>query len=1054
MLSKIAVKRPVSTIMVLLMIVVLGVASIIRLPQALIPDIELPVAMAMVTYPGAGPEEMENLVTEPMESQLASIEGLDTMMSMTMEGASIVVLQFDMSTDMNFATLDMREKMSLAQMMFPEEAGSPTIMKMSMDVLPVMQVYASADMEAAQLNDMIEENVVPQLERLGGVASVDVTGGVSDEVSITFQQETLAGYGLTLETLQSILAAENISLPSGNVTKGSSEIIVRTIGEFESVEEISQLPVMTADRSIIHLGDLATVVQKQQEQTSISRIDGKPAIGIFISKSSDGNIVDVSDSVQRAIADLSETFPQLQLTVGYDQADYIRMSIASVVESAIMGALLAVIVIFLFLRNIRSTLVIAISIPSSVLFTFALMHAMGMSLNLFTLCSLTLAVGMLVDNSVVVLENIFRTGKLGMNAHNAAIAGSTEVFLPVLASTLTSVVVYLPIALSGGMTGMMFRDFSLTIVAALMASLIMALTVVPMLCSKLLDGSVSEDYIAIGGGRFYRYRLVPYFTKFITYITNQYEKAITYGLEHRKRIIAGCLAIFVMSVALIGVVGMELLPATDEGSLTVTIETPYGTTLEEKDALAKEVEDYVMTIPELDHVTASIGGTTATSTDNSSSSISVMLVPLSERERSTAQIVKEIKHQFADVVGADITVEETSTVGMMLGGTDIQLDIMGNDLDSVEQAANELAVLIADVEGVVSAQPDVEEGNSEVVVRLDRNIAAHYGVTAYQLANGLSQALSGVTATELKVDGEEIDVNLKLSDEYGESVENMKQIMINSSTGVQVPVGQIAEFEFGNSPSVINRLNQQNVISVGVDVEGRDLGSVSQEINEIVADYQFPDGTYYESGGMDQEMVESFSSLALALVISILLVYLVLAAQFESIILPVMIMVAIPFAMSGAFLALFLTGVRLSMTAFIGLIMLVGIVVNNSILLVEFIKQNKESMSRNVAIVQAGILRLRPILMTTLTTVIGMIPLAMGSGEGMELLAPMGISIIGGLTASTLVTLLIIPVLYAYVDDMEEKNKQKRRKRKQIRALQEAQWLKKEAEKNAVPKTH
>lgn len=1048
MVSKVAVKRPVTTIMALMMIVVLGIASLINIPQALMPDVELPVALAMVTYPGAGPEEIETLVTEPMEKQMASLEGLDNLMSMTMENISIVVAQFDMGTDMNFATLDMREKISLAQMYFPDDVGNPTIMKMSMDAAPVMQIYASGDMDLADLNDLVEENLKPQFERVSGVASVDVYGGSDDEISVQFDQEKLAGYGLTLDTIASILAAENISLPSGDVTKGNAEIIVRTIGEFKNIDEIRDLPLTVADRSIIHLGDVAEIVQQKQEQESISRIDGKQSVGIMITKSTDGNIVEVSDDTQKVIEEIEENFPQIDLVVGFDQADYIRLSLDSVIDAAIMGAILAVIVIFLFLRNIRSTLVIAISIPSSVLFTFALMNAMGLTLNLFTLCSLTLAVGMLVDNSVVVLENIFRTGKLGMNPYNAAIEGSKEVFLAVAASTLTSIVVYLPIALSGGMAGMMFREFSLTIVAALVASLIVAMTAVPMLCSKLLDGSVSEDYVHLGGNVFYKYKLVPLFTKFVEYITRSYESFITYALERRKRIVAGCVGLFILSVTLVGIVGMELLPATDEGTFSVSVEMPYGTPVDERNALMLEIEEYVLQIPEVEHATLSIGQTSAFSSGDVSS-MSVVLMGKSERERSTAEIVREVRKEFSDIVGADLSVEESSMTSMALGGTDIQLDIMGNDLESVEKAANDLAVQAKGVAGVVLAESGAEEGNPELVVSLDRSVAAHYGVTAYQLSSALSQALGGTTATELKVDGDEIEINLSLSDEYGASVENMKQITIATATGARVPVGQIAEFEFGNAPTVIMRQNQQNVVSVTIDIdESRDLASVSEDINQIVDRYDFPDGVYVETGGMEEQMEETFGDLLLALVVSILLVYLILAAQFESIVLPIMIMVSIPFAMSGAFFALFLTGTRLSVTAFVGLIMLVGIVVNNSILLVEFIKQNKESMSRNVAIVQAGVLRLRPILMTSLTTCIGMIPLAIGSGEGMEMLAPMGISIIGGMIASTLVTLIIIPVLYAYVDDKEQKNKEKRNRRKQKNLRLEAAWLEKEAKKS------
>lgn len=1049
MLSKLAVKRPVSMIMLLVAVLILGGVSIVGMPQSLMPDIEYPYAMAMVTYPGAGPEEVNTMITEPMEESFSSVEGVKEMYSMSMENAAIVMLEFDMDTDMNFATLDMREKISLVQNSFPDDASSPTIMKLNMNSVPVMQIYAYSDKSTSELAQYLDDNIIPRFERISGVASVSMVGNTETQISMDFDQDKLTGYGLTMSTISSLLQAENISLPSGTVENGSQEVIVRTYGEFESVEEISDMPVPLADGSVITLKEVANVYLKESEPDSVSRLDGKSAIAMGITKSSDGNIVEVSDDVQSAMEEIqSELGNDIRFVIGFDQADFIRDSIRSVAETAVEGAILAVIVIFLFLRNIRSTLIIAISIPTSVLGTFCLMKICGMSLNLITLGALTLAVGMLVDNSVVVLENIFRRNRLELNAKDAAINGSKEVGLAVAASTFTSVVIYLPIALSGGLSGMMFQDFCITIIGALLISLVVSLTVVPMLCSKLLDGSVSQDYVRIGRF-FYRYKIVNHFASLIDSLTEGYKSVCRWILKRRKRVLALLLAIFAASISLVSLVGWELIPETDEGSFSITAELPYGTSLEEKDAFLTPIEEYCLQLPEAEHITLSAGGSdTVLSTD--SNTISVTLKDAEERERSTKEVMNDVKNQFRNLAGAEMSYEMTSSMSISMTGADISVQVMGDDLDDVSDATLDLADQMKSVSGIEDITTDVEEGNPEIRIMLDRTNAANYGITAYQLASALSGSLSGTTATDVTIDGETMDIVLSLSDQYSKSVEGLKNIMVTGSAGISVPIYQIADFESDNSPVTISKQNQKILQSIDITLkDSADTQSVSEEVYAIADQYDFPDGVYYDNGGMQEQIIDAFSSLLLALVVAVLLVYIVLAAQFESFILPLMVMMSIPFAMSGAFFALFLAGMKLSMTSLIGLIVLIGIVINNSILLVEFIGQNRETMGRDEAIAQAGSTRMRPILMTTLTTIIGMLPMAIGIGEGLEIMAPMAVSIIGGLVMSTLITLFIIPVLYSIVDDIETKNGKKRLAKKNIRLYREALWLAKRGAKHA-----
>ena len=1045
--SSISVKRPVTTIMLLMIVVLLGVTSVVGIPMDLMPEMEIPVAIAMISYPNASPEEVETMITRPVEAALASCEGLKTIVSMTTAGSSITMIEFEMDTDMNFATLDMREKISMISGYLPSNSTDPMIMKMNLNSTPVVQVYVSGDMPLDQLYTRVQDSVVSSFERASGVASVSVTGGLESEIAVTLDQERLLGYGLSLSTIAQMLAADNLNMPSGNVDKGSMELIVRTIGEFESVEDVKRYPMILATGEVVRLGDIAHIEERYKEQESISRIDGQTAVGVSIMKQSSANTVEVSKAIRKTVANLEKNNPDLTFTIGMDQADYIQLAVSSVAQSALTGGLLAIVVVFLFLRNLGSTAIIAISIPTSFLATFILMKYSGMTLNLLTLCGLTLGVGMLVDNSIVVLENIYSMNQKMNNPFVASIEGSKQVFLSVAASTLTSVVVYLPIALSKGYAGMVFKDFSFTIIFALLASLIVSMTVVPMLCSKILTREVHTDYMRVGK-KHYKFRFIPKFTRMIDALTVWYGEVITHALSRRKKTIISCGLIFILSLSLVLMVGAELLPASDEGSISISVEAPYGTSLKDRDAMVKEMEDYLLTIPELKHVTLDVASSSLLGGQSTTSTLSVSLVGKTERSRSTAEIAKEIKKEFSDIAGAKISVSESSMTSMMTGGADIGLYIYGDELEVLETIGNDLIGRFMEIDGISEASIDVTEGNPEIRVKLNRSVASNFGITSYQLANALESSLTGSTATNLKVNGNEIAINLSLNDTYGKTIDNMKQIMIPTPLGTSIPVGQIADFEFDNSPTVINRQNQVRVVTLSAYVDGRDLGSVSTDVNKVIESYPFPEGYYYDNGGAQEEMYDAFQQLALALVVAILLVYMLLAAQFESLVLPLLVMVAVPFAMSGAFLALFFAGMRLSMVSFTSLVILVGIVVNNSILLVEFIKINSADMGRDEAIIEAGRSRLRPILMTSLTTIVGMIPMSLGRGDGGEILAPMGVGIMGGLVGSTIGALILVPVLYAWNDDRHNRSMAKKQKHAEEIAELERQWAMETAEGN------
>ncbi len=1028
-LASITIKRPVATVMVLLIVVVMGFLAMVSIPMDLMPDFELPYAMVITSYPNSSPEETESMVTETIEASIASVEGLDGMMSYSMEGQSMVGVQFNFDTDMNFATLDMREKVAMVEDYLPDECSKPMILKLNMDMMPVMQIYVSSSTKnLAELTAMLNDEVAPRFERAKGVASVTKMGGVDEEISVELSQDKMGSYGLSTAMLSQLLAAENINLPGGNISKGSTDVIVRTTGKFKSVEDVKNLPLTLADRSIVRLGDIADVERKYADQENVTRIDGNTAVGIMISKASDANTLEVSKAVNRTLAKLEKEYPQLSFTVGYDSADYIRSSIRSVATSALYGAVLAIIVVFIFLRNIKATLIIGISIPTSLLAALWLMKSLNMTLNLITLCALTICVGMLVDNSIVVLENIFRLRQKLDDPEEAARKGSAEIFLAIVASTLTTVMVFLPIALSNGMASMVFGDFCWTIIIALMASLIVAVAVIPMLFSKVMHGSMNTTYIRVGERR-YKYRLLNKFAKFIDSMKEGYGKLLPKALAHPKKFIVGCICIFLVSMLLIVTVGVEILPETDEGEVTISVEIPYGTSLADKDRILSGIEEYLLGMPEMKHLSATTGGMSQFST-NSNASINLILCDREKRSKSASELAAEIEDHFADLTEAHLTAQSSSSIGSMFGDYDITFLLKGDNLDKLEEIGKELEKQLKKMPEVQEAELQLNEGNPEIEVVIDRNTAAFYGVTAYQLASGLQSAVSGTKATRINIDGSELDVVLSVGGDLIGSAEDLKNVKITGNSGMSVPVGQIANLKYDNAPSYIYRENQVNTLSLNVDTGDSTLVSGSSDVVSFVENYPYPDGYFVEKSGSYDEMLDTFGDLLLALVAAVALVFLLLAAQFESVLMSFIVMMAVPFAMSGAFLVMFLTGTSLSLTSFLGLIMLVGIVVNNSILLVEFINQYKDSMGLSSALVKAGQQRLRPILMSATTTVVGMIPMSLGIGEGSEMLQPMAVSIIGGLIASTLVTLFLIPVIYSLIENRRLKKK----------AAKEAKW--------------
>ncbi len=1022
-LPNMSVRRPVTTLMFMLIAILIGTVSLTMLPVDLYPEIEVPVAIVSVDYSGVAPEEMETLVTKPIEQSVATVSDLKAITSYSREGNSIVVAEFEYGTDMDFAALEMREKVDLVKGALPDDASNPLVLKIDPNSMPVIQIGVSADMEIGELKRLVEDEVQSRFERIEGVASVAVSGGEDEEVKIELDPEKLYGYGLSIGDIQSTLRSENLNLPGGNIKNGEKELLVRTTGEFKSIDEIRELPIILEGSEVVRLSDVARVERGYKERDSISRLNGKNSIGISITKQSIANTVQVASNVLKELSSVKGDFEDIEFVIGLDQSEFINKSISNVTQNAVFGGVLAVVVLFLFLRNIRSTLIVGTAIPISIISTFALMFFGGLTINLISLGGLALGIGMLVDNSIVVLENIYRFREEGKGKADSAVEGAREVSMAVFASTMTTIAVFLPIVFVKGFTAIVFKQLSFAVVFSLLASLVVALTIVPMLSSQILEIGERKQRIhkGLSLGRF-----LDMFTRFIESLDSIYGKVLDFVLGHRKTTVAVAVGTFLSSIVLVGMVGGEFFPAEDEGQFTVTIEMPFGTSIEDSDDVVKNIEDIVSRIPEKDKVFSSVAssGEFSRSAANQST-VSVMLVDQKDRKRSTKTIVNEVRQNVEGIAGAKISVTESSSMG---GGgpqrSAIELEIKGDDLEVLKTLGQDFVDIVKSVPGTAEVTNDTEEGDPEVRIHVNRKKASYYEITAYDVANTVDAAIDGVKATTFKTGGDEIDVTISMDDRVKESIENMKQILISSKKGGNVALGQIVDIEYGNSPTQIARVNQTRTVTVGSQLSGRDLKSVTDDINKKLQEYPLPSGYTYEFKGQQQDMAEAFSSLGLALILSIVIVYMILASQFESLIHPLTVMLSVPFALSGGFIGLFVTGRALSVPALIGVIMLAGIVVNNAIVLVDYINQlRKRGMERREAVIKAGFTRFRPILMTTLTTVLGLLPLALGLGEGAATQAPMATVVIGGLAFSTLLTLVFIPVVYTIFDDWTKKIK-------------------------------
>ena len=1006
------------TILLYIMVIVFGFYSFSTLPLALMPSMEIPAAIVYATYAGAGPEDIEQQVTKPLESAVAGLSGLDTLQSTSSENMAMVIIQFTDSTDLDDAMTDLRDKVSQVKSQLPDDASDPTVMSIDIDSMPVVQV-ALRGSDLATLQSIAEDEISPALERLDGVASVDVSGGYEDEVAVQTNAARLKGYNLTVTSVAQQLGADNMAIPGGDLDNGSQTLAVRTDGEYSSLNDVKNALISLPAGGTVRLSQIADVSMQPKDRSTIAKVDGEECIMLSVNKQSGSNTVKVAQSAVDRLNEVIAGNDSLQADVVMDQSDYINMTVDNAVQNIWMGVLFAAIVLLVFLRDIGATLSLTIAMPCCILFTFLIMNVCGITLNMMSLGGITLGVGMIVDNSIVVLENIFSYRADGYSRWDACTKGTGEVVTSVTASTLTTIAVFLPIALSGGMTGMMFKEFCITIVALLLSSLIIALTLVPLLCYMLLGSSKGSKVGSASADELKATTIVE------KPLMRTYRGVLKFLITHRWAGIGITLAICVISVGSIAMAGMELIPEMDEGQVSVSVSMPNGSTMEDTAAIQDRIASIIMDkVPETEQIYYSTGNSTSIMSSASGASVTVSLVDLDKRDRSAQEITKQLRRDLEDIAGCEITVSASDSMSMSTD-SDISVELTGDDYDQLATTADDLVEKISAIPDAINVESSAGEQTPRVAVKVRRENASRFGLTPATIGGLVRGELTGSTATTLRMNGEEYDVTVSGDADVATSLDALRSMQLPTATGGNVPLSSVADVYTELSPQSIVRKNQKETVTVTGESESGDANAITEKVNEVLDSYEAPDGVEIGNGDtMASQMAETTGTLMLALAVAIALVYFILATQFNSFALPIAIMLILPIGLLGSMMLLAPTGNHVSMVALLGVIILAGTVVNSSIVLIDYTLQRRErGEDKNTAILNACPRRVRPVLMTAMTTILGLVPMVFSGGEGSEMMKPMGIVMMTGMVVSTIATLFITPVYYSLTDSIAERLK-------------------------------
>jgi HAE1 family hydrophobic/amphiphilic exporter-1 len=1037
-IARFAVTRPVAVIMRIAALVLLGLVCLTRLPVDLLPKVTLPSISVVTQWPNVAPEEIEAQVTRPVERAVSSVTGLYQVTSSSTQGVSQVRIQFQWGTDIGQAAVDVLQLVQRARRSFPTDPTlqDPIVYKFDPSTMPILTFGISGMKDSVKLRTLIDNQVSPMIESADGVASATVTGGEQRAVIVNVDPDRLRAHHMSLGQVMGRLLEENINLPAGIAKESNTEYTIRSVGWFKSPQDIARMPLGSYDGQLVSLGDVADVRDSHSETRMYTRLNKQPSVGLTITKQSGGNTISTANAVFDRVARAEKLYPQLKFGLAYDQSTFIRDSVNNVRDSAIIGGILAILILLFFLRNIRSTLVVALSIPTSIISTFALLYMCGFTINTMSLGGLALATGLIVDDAVVVLENIFRHMERDKkSATEAAVDGTMEIVSAVVASTWTVMVVFLPLLLIKGQAGQMFTQFALVVIFSLAVSLLDATTVVPMLATRLISGEAHHEQLAAANER--RTPLMRAFAwagRVLDSLDRSYRNGLRWTLAHRKLVLIGAFSLTAGSLMLFPLIGTELMPQTDSGDFSVNVKLPIGTALSTTDAAMRRLEAIALSDPNVKTVftTTGSGSTRGTSVSLTPYQGALTVKLKDDRKLPTRDVMANLRKKMMGLPGVNARLSQFDIVTMMMtgGNQNVEVDVFGEDLKELTRLSKEVMAKIRNTPGLENVDVGWQESMPEIQWEVDREKAQQLGISFSDVANVIGTATNGTISSYYQEKGFQYPIIVQMPESKRKTVSEMGNLVVRAGTtagGYQdVLLNQVAHPIYGFGPSEIDRMDRQRYVSISGVPQGRSASEIQADVQEAMQTVKMPAGYYWDWGTNQKRQAEEFGGMGIAVLLAIGLIYMLLASQFESFIHPLTVLLSVPLASTGVILGLFLTGRPFGLTAFIGVLMLVGIVVKNGILLVDYTNVlRRRGMLRDEALLTAGPTRLRPILMTASAAILGMLPLALALGKGSEIQAPMATAVIGGLMTSTCLTLFVVPAVYAVFDDLSRLGKPK-----------------------------
>lgn len=1023
-ITELCVKKPLAVLMVVLLTVGLGVLGYSSLGADLMPSYDMPIITVSTTYAGAGTAEIETDVVKPVEDAVSSISGIDSMSSGSSEGYGYTTISFKAGVDMNTAYLDVQQALGDISSKLPADADKPVIKKLDTGASPIIVLSVSGTLPYSKLYDSADK-IQKSLEKVDGVGNVTLDGAIEKQLVVKVNKTLLDQYGIAINTITGKLKSDNLNLPAGQFKQGDSNQTIKVLGQFDNIKDIENLQIPMTNGGTIKLSEIADVKLEYPDATEYVRLNGKSSIGVSIQKQSDANVVTTAKAVQKQLDVLNKTLPTgIKVVITSNTSTFINSSLKEVKFGLLEGVITTILVMFLFLRSLKASLIILVAIPTSLIATFFMMYVFGFTLNMMSLLALSLSIGILVDDSIVVLENIQRHLAMGKPLIRSVLEGRQEIAMAAISITLCDIVVFGPIAFMSGMIGSMFRQFGLTVVFAALFSLIVSFTLTPMLASKLLVAKGNDE--AVKNKKIKKKGLViRLFEKFNDF----YKKFLIYALDHRWRMVAVVVLLMIISVSLIPLkfINTELTPKTDESSFTVSMSLSPSSDVELTNIKVKEVEAHLKSMKEVKEYFTIVGN----GDKESSAKISVSLVPKKQREKSQDELQTEMREWTKTLTGVDISIGSANDSGN--GSKSIAINISGPNLDVLKQLGSQVQNLVKEVPGTTDVSSSTQANESQIAIKIDKIATAQYGINPTDISSALKAATKqGVSGGEFRENDEAYDVTVKLDKNQVLTKSDIETVKVANSSGEQFAISQLGKVYMSDSPQEILRKNRDEMVSVYANNEGRTLGSVNTDVQAAISKITVPDGYVLTYGGDTKTMTDSFKSLIMAIAAAIVLVYMILVVLYESLLTPALRMLSLPCALIGAFFALAITGNSLNIISMIGLIMLDGLAAKNGTLLIDYtLTLMKTGMPLKEALVEAGVTRLRPIVMTTATMVVGMLPSALATAEGSEYRVGLAIAIIGGMLTSTILSPIIIPVVYSLIDDMTRFfNKKKKRSSK------------------------